>query len=137
MAELTGVMETALYVADMDRSVAFYSELFGFDVLVSDRRLTALRVCPGQVVLLFAKGGSTEPITGPGGVIPPHDGSGNLHMAFSIPASALADWERRLVDRAIDIESRVMWPRGGTSLYFRDPDDHVIELATPGVWPNY
>ncbi len=137
MPELTGVMETALYVADMDRSVAFYKELFGFDVIASDRRMTALSVCVGQVFLLFARGGSTKPITGPGGVIPPHDGSGNMHMAFSIPASALADWERRLVDRGIEIESRVTWSRGGTSLYFRDPDDHVIELATPGVWPNY
>ena len=29
------------------------------------------------------------------------------------------------------------WPRGGESLYFRDPDGHLVELATPGLWANY
>jgi catechol 2,3-dioxygenase-like lactoylglutathione lyase family enzyme len=35
------------------------------------------------------------------------------------------------------VESRVTWLRGGTSLYFRDPDGHSLEVATPGLWPNY
>ena len=26
---------------------------------------------------------------------------------------------------------------GGESLYFRDPDGHLLELVTPGLWPNY
>ncbi|MDF2970539.1 MAG: glyoxalase, partial [Microvirga sp.] len=42
-----------------------------------------------------------------------------------------------LGERKIPIESRVTWPRGGTSLYFRDPDGHVLELATPGLWATY
>jgi len=31
----------------------------------------------------------------------------------------------------------VKWSRGGESLYFRDPDDHLVELATPGIWATY
>ena len=30
-----------------------------------------------------------------------------------------------------------MATRGGESIYFRDPDGHVLELATPGLWPGY
>jgi catechol 2,3-dioxygenase-like lactoylglutathione lyase family enzyme len=37
----------------------------------------------------------------------------------------------------VEIISRMSWPRGGESLYFRDPDNHVLELATPGIWPIY
>jgi catechol 2,3-dioxygenase-like lactoylglutathione lyase family enzyme len=58
-------------------------------------------------------------------------------MAFSIEAADLDAWEQRLRDHGIAIESRVRWQRGGTSLYFRDPDGHLLELLTPGVWPIY
>jgi catechol 2,3-dioxygenase-like lactoylglutathione lyase family enzyme len=37
----------------------------------------------------------------------------------------------------VNIESRVKWPRGGESIYFRDPDDHLVELVTPGTWAIY
>ncbi|HEX5778765.1 MAG TPA: glyoxalase, partial [Xanthobacteraceae bacterium] len=37
----------------------------------------------------------------------------------------------------IELESRVDWPRGGKSIYFRDPDGHLLEFATPGLWANY
>ena len=29
------------------------------------------------------------------------------------------------------------WERGGQSIYFRDPDGHLVELATPGIWAIY
>jgi catechol 2,3-dioxygenase-like lactoylglutathione lyase family enzyme len=58
-------------------------------------------------------------------------------MAFSIAADELAAWEERFADANIAIEGRIKWPRGGESIYFRDPDGHVLELATPGLWPGY
>ena len=76
-------------------------------------------------------------VTLPGGVIPPHGGSGHLHFAFAIPAEDLRAWEQRLGEAGVKIESRVKWLRGGESLYFRDPDDHLVELATPGIWATY
>jgi catechol 2,3-dioxygenase-like lactoylglutathione lyase family enzyme len=73
----------------------------------------------------------------PGGTIPPHDGHGPVHIAFSIAAEERAAWEARLTKAAVAIEGRTNWPRGGESLYFRDPDGHLLELATPGLWPGY
>jgi catechol 2,3-dioxygenase-like lactoylglutathione lyase family enzyme len=73
----------------------------------------------------------------PGGVIPPHDGSGRLHVGFAIDRGELPEWEAHLTANAVAIESTVDWPRGGRSLYFRDPDGHLLELLTPGVWPVY
>jgi len=60
-----------------------------------------------------------------------------MHFAFSVPADDLPAWERRLEENGIAIESRVTWPRGGRSVYFRDPDGHLGELVTPGCWAIY
>jgi catechol 2,3-dioxygenase-like lactoylglutathione lyase family enzyme len=73
----------------------------------------------------------------PGGVIPPHDSHGQSHLAFAIAAADLDAWRRRLAEQGIPVESTVTWPLGGTSLYFRDPDGHLVELATPGIWPTW
>jgi catechol 2,3-dioxygenase-like lactoylglutathione lyase family enzyme len=87
--------------------------------------------------LLFVQGESNETVALPGGTIPPHDGGGRVHVAFAIPAQDLAAWETRLTENNVALEGRTRWPRGGTSVYFRDPDGHLLELATPGLWATY
>ena len=134
MPILDGVLETALYVDDLKRSTQFYQDIFRLEVLAADDRFCAFNVAGRQVLLLFRKGGTTTPIATPAGVIPPHDGSGHLHFAFSIPAAELPGWEQWLQGKGVEIESKVRWPEGGVSLYLRDPDGHLVELATPGVW---
>ncbi len=137
MPTLNGVLETALYVEDLDRAARFYRDVFRLEVIEADQRLCAFNVAGRQVLLLFLKGGTSTPVAIPGGIIPPHDGSGHLHVAFSIPASELPAWEKWLQENDLKIESRVRWPEGGVSLYLRDPDGHLVELATPGVWSIY
>lgn len=111
MPGVTGVVETALYVDDLERS--------------------------GQ---LFKKGGSTQPSPMHGGVIPPHDGCGTLHPAFAISPDESEPWKRHLEEKGVALESQVHCgddhPQGD-SLYLRDPDGHLIELVTPGCWPIY
>lgn len=137
MPRLGGILETALYVSDLDTSRDFYQRVFGFEQFLRDERMCALGV-PGQgVLLLFVRGGSAQPSQTPQGTIPAHDGRGTLHLAFSIPRGELEAWEAHLTAIGVAIESRITWPRGGTSLYFRDPDQHSLEVATPGLWPNW
>jgi catechol 2,3-dioxygenase-like lactoylglutathione lyase family enzyme len=135
--KLNAVLETALYVKDLERSVTFYKTIFEFEPISSSERLCALNVSNQQVLLLFLKGASTAATVSSGGIIPPHDGDGELHLAFSIAASELEQWENWLIENGIEIESKVKWTRGGTSIYFRDPDQHSLELATPGLWTIY
>ena len=137
MPALNGVLETALYVEDLPRSVHFYRTVLELEPMVVDERFCALNVAGRQVLLLFKKGASTQPMPRPGGVIPAHDGSGELHMAFAIDRAELERWEASLRAKGVAIESRVTWEQGGVSIYFRDPDRHLIELATPGIWSIY
>ena len=136
-ARITSILETCLHVTDIQRSSGFYENLFGFRRMASDARFCAFDVAPGCVFLLFQQRGTLEPVNLAGSVIPPHDGSGHLHMAFSIATEDLDAWRQHLQSNGIAIESEVRWEAGSHSLYFRDPDQHLIELATPGIWPNY
>lgn len=132
-----GVLETCLYVEDMARARRFYEDVLGFRTMLADNRLTVYDAGPASALLLFKRGATTEPVYTRGGTIPPHNGSGALHIALAIPAESLEAWRRHLVDRGVGLESEVRWPAGGISLYFRDPDHQLVELATPGLWPNY
>ena len=134
---LSQVLETSLYVADLERARAFYEDVMGLRPMMQDTRLTAYPVGPGSVLLLFQQGTTGRPAPTPGGVIPPHDGTGRLHYAFAISVAALQAWRTHLSNHSVAIESEVNWPRGGCSLYFRDPDGNLVELATPGLWDNY
>jgi catechol 2,3-dioxygenase-like lactoylglutathione lyase family enzyme len=129
-----GVLETALYVQDLAASQAFYERVLGCVELMREGRLHALRIPGDQVLLLFAIGRSMNPTEAPGGRIPPHDGRGQLHLAFEIARGQISSWRTRLRDLEITIESEVECPRGGHSIYFRDPDNHLIELVSRDCW---
>ncbi len=134
---LGGVLETSLYVADLDRAREFYQRVFGLEAFCHDARMCALGVAPGQVLLLFRHGTTTTPAPVPCGFIPPHGATGPAHLCFAIPLNELSAWQAHLARHAIPVESRITWQRGSTSLYFRDPDGHSLEVATPGLWPNF
>ena len=137
MPRLGRVLETALYSDDLHRASVFYTEVLGATPLHQDDRLVALDSGGGSVLLLFRRGASSEGASLPEGFIPPHDGAGPAHIAFAIEGDDLQAWEARLASAGVAVESRIRWPRGGRSLYFRDPDGHSVELATPGVWEIY
>jgi catechol 2,3-dioxygenase-like lactoylglutathione lyase family enzyme len=126
-----GILESSLYVADVALAAQFYQKIFGFRV-ISDfgERGCAMKAGNRQVLLLFKKGASRN-------ITSPHDGDGELHLAFAIHADDLAGWESWLDQNGIAVEEKRTWESGGHSLYFRDPDRHLIEVATPGTWSIY
>lgn len=131
------VLETALDCDDLAKSAVFYTTLLDVTPMVTVERLVAIDAGEGTVLLLFQRGASAEKVQLPGGVVPPHDAGGPGHLAFAIDAADIATWEARLAELGIAIESRVTWERGGFSIYFRDPDNRSVELASPGIWPSY
>lgn len=134
MPNVHGILETALSVADVQRSAAFYRRLFHFETLFESERLIALDVAGRNVLLLFKAGATGEPFATPGGIIPGHGASGASHFAFSIAAEDAPAWQRELESAGVAVESIVTWPIGAISLYIRDLDGHLVELITPGFW---
>ena len=119
---LDGILETAIYVDDVDRAVAFYREVLGLDVVDTSERLTALLAGPRQLLLVFRRGASMRlPLT-------PHDASGHQHVAFPIPSTALDAWEAWFRERGVTVVEKKQWDRGGTSLYF------TIPMGTCSSW---
>jgi catechol 2,3-dioxygenase-like lactoylglutathione lyase family enzyme len=126
-----GILESSLYVNDVPRSIHFYQEILGFRVIKDfGERGCAMDAGAGHVLLLFKKGSSRS-------VQSPHDGDGELHVAFAIASDELSAWESWLQTKGIALEEKRNWELGGWSLYFRDPDRHLLEVVTPGTWSIY
>lgn len=137
MPRIDRIVETAIYVADLQRSAEFYRRVFGFGTLLESERLIALDVGGQSVLLLFLAGATSEPYATPGGVIPSHAGSTQGHLAFAIAAEEVQPWKSRLAAEGVPVESTVDWPGGAHSIYLRDPDNTLLELITPGFWAIY
>jgi catechol 2,3-dioxygenase-like lactoylglutathione lyase family enzyme len=137
MPTVQGILETALYARDPQAAAEFYKRLFGFGTLLDSDRLVALDVAGKNVLLLFKAGVTGGPFRTPGGTIPSHTGIGGGHFAFAITPEDVEPWQAHLRSKDVPVESVVTWPGGAKSLYFRDPDDNLVELITPGFWANY
>ncbi len=135
MPRLNGILETSIYVDDLSRAQRFYEDVLELRPVFSDGRLTAYDVGGRSILLVFQRGSSIETVTVPGGTIPGHDGAGPSHCAFAISTEELPIWKERLNERGVPLEGCMDWPQGGKSIYFRDPDGHLLEFATPGLWP--
>ncbi|UVO51441.1 VOC family protein [Sphingomonas sp. SUN019] len=133
---IAGLLETALYVDDMARSAGFFRDVIGLTVMLETGRLTAFDAGHGGVLLVFARGESTADMVSDRGTVAGHDGRGPLHMAFAIAEQDYDAWRAHLTAADVPLRGEMRWPAGGRSLYFEDPDGHVLEVATPGLWAN-
>ena len=134
---IAGILETAVYCDDLERAHRFYAGVLGLPRLLDTPRMMTYAAAPGQVLLVFRRGMTREDSDSPGGTVPGHHSEGPAHFAFAIAADRYDDWKDRLTRCGIAIISEVAWPKGGRSFYFHDPDGNVLEMATPGLWPNY
>ena len=112
-----------LYVQDVDRSVDFYSRVFGFEVVSRIRNFAAfMRAADGDNhhdLGLFA--------VGPQAPRPPRGSTGLYHLAWEVPAiEDLADAEQVL--RAAGALGGASDHGVSKSLYGADPDGNEFEI---------
>jgi catechol 2,3-dioxygenase-like lactoylglutathione lyase family enzyme len=134
---IRGVLEAPVYVDDLDAAHRFYGEVLGLERVLDTPRMLTYAVAPGEVLLVFRRGMTRDDSDSPGGIVPGHHSEGPAHFAFAIAAEDYEVWKSYLETAGVAIVSEVTWPPGGRSLYFRDPDGNVVEMATPGLLPNY
>lgn len=124
------VVETALYATDLAAMKAFYLDVLGLKLLAeAPARQVFFQVGQSSVLLIFHPAATLAD-----GDFPSHGATGPGHVALGIPVAELDAWRDHLKAHGIEIEKELTWPRGGRSLYFRDPANNLVELITPGVW---
>lgn len=118
-----------MWATSNGRSIS-YRTTFGFEEIGRDPERPVILRVGRDVLLLF----HAETARIPSGGIPAKEATGDMHVAFKTTPDSLDAWRTHLRSLGIPIETEVEWPRGGRSLYIRDPDRHSIELVTRGIW---
>lgn len=128
MPSFNQIKETCLYVEDLSRTEAFYHGKLGLEVIVSVQSSHIFFRAGASVLLCFISERSKVQTN-----LPSHYASGHIHFAFEIEQDAYEACKQTIISKNISIEHEENWGKL-KSFYFRDPDDHLVEVVMKGVW---
>lgn len=164
LPQLMHIIETILYTKDIERARHFYGHILQLTPLPSMSSPRSQGYQLGQTnLLIFALGKTTEDLVSdesrPDMIVPRHGPTENIlkvlldgteapvgaaseslrqHFCFATNTEEdVKQWEQYLAAQNVPILSRMEWERGGYSVYFEDPDGHVGEILSRGLWPNW
>ncbi len=129
------VLESCLYAADLAAAARFYEDVLLLTPFArAEGRHVFFRCGPGMFLLFAPAVTATAPGAVGGVPVPAHGAHGPGHVAFAVADDAIDAWRARLAAHAVPLEAEITWPRGGRSLYVRDPAGNSVELASPSIW---
>ena len=132
---IEGVLETCLYAADLAAAERFYAGVLGLPVFARVAERHVFFRCGDAMLLVFDPERTASAPGEVGGVpVPAHGAHGAGHVCFRIAADQIGAWRDRFERAGIAIEAEIAWPRGGSSLYVRDPAGNCVELAPASIW---
>ena len=132
---ISRILEACLYATDLDAAERFYVDVLGLErYSAMPGRHVFFRCGAGMFLVFNPARTSGEPSLVGGALVPAHGATGPGHVAFAVADADIPGWRARLGAMAVPIESEVQWPRGGRSLYLRDPAGNCVELASPKLW---
>src|ERR1700731_290208 len=112
--KIEGVIETAIYVNDLQATEHFYGTILGLAVIANEPgRHVFFQAGDASVLLAFVAESTAQ-----GDRLPAHGATGPGHFALGIDAGLYDAWRDLLCSRGVAIEKQVEWPRGGKSIYF-------------------
>jgi catechol 2,3-dioxygenase-like lactoylglutathione lyase family enzyme len=131
----SAILESALYVTDLDAAEKFYTDVLGLDLLGKvDGRHLFFRCGDGVLLIFNAEATKVPPAPDAKLKVPPHGTVGDGHLCFAASADEIVRWKAHIEQKKIAIESEFDWPQGGRSIYIRDPSGNSIEFAEPRIW---
>ncbi|MEQ1941438.1 VOC family protein [Mesorhizobium sp. VNQ89] len=131
----SAILESALYVTDLDAAEAFYRDVIGLERIAKvDGRHVFFRCGQGILLLFDAEATRHAPPPDAKLPVPPHGTVGQGHLCFAATAAEIEAWKATLEAHGVAIEADFEWPSGGRSIYFRDPSGNSIEFAEPRIW---
>jgi catechol 2,3-dioxygenase-like lactoylglutathione lyase family enzyme len=109
-----GLLETVLYVANLDAAERFYTEVLGLTLVSRDAdRHVFFRSARDMFLVFNPEATTTQEVFVNAARIPPHGTHGPGHAAFRVHEAELPAWRERLRTAGVEIVSEVTWPQGG------------------------
>lgn len=130
----SAILESALYVTDLDAAEEFYRDVLGLEFIAKLDGRHAFFRCGEGILLLFVADATEQPPLNPAMPVPPHGSRGPGHLCFRASGNEIEAWRAKLEKASIAIEADFRWPSGGRSIYFRDPSGNSLEFAEPVIW---
>ncbi|MHC2991188.1 glyoxalase [Pontibacter sp. HJ8] len=127
--EIKKIKETCLYVTDLERTRSFYEKKLGLNVIGEVKGRHVFFRTGTSVLLCFI-----AEVSAKAGTLPPHYGTGHLHLAFEVAPEEYESWKEKVRNSGIPVEQEYDWGKGFFSFYFRDPDQHLLEIVMEGMW---
>ena len=129
MSEIEAIVETAIYVDDLDAAEAFYRDVLGLEVIGKEAgRHVFFRVGDG-VLLAFDPEATLR-----GDMLPPHGARGPGHFALGVRAEALDEWRRRLEGHGVAVEKEVDLAQGRAVALLPGPGGQLGRAGHAGLW---
>lgn len=128
------ILESALYVDDLDAAEAFYGGVLGFPLIGREPGRHLFFRAGAGVLLIFDPRATERPDPGATLAVPAHGARGPGHLCLRADPPGIAAWRERLEAAGVAVEAEVAWPQGGRSVYFRDPAGNSLEVAEARIW---
>ncbi len=131
---LDGILETAIYAADLDAAEAFYGGVLGLEKVTRQANRHLFYRCGPGILLIFNPAETAKPVPAGALPVPSHGASGPGHVCFRVRGEQMDGIVERLQAANVSVESDFLWPNGARSIYFRDPAGNSLECAEPRLW---
>ncbi|WP_375560419.1 VOC family protein [Bernardetia sp. OM2101] len=123
------IKETCLYITDLDKTEEFYHKKLELPIISRKENAFIFFRVGSDVLLCFMNEYAKNQET-----LPPHFANGKIHFAFEVKTEDYQTWKDKMKELEIKITHEQEWKNNLLSFYFEDPDGHVLEIVSEGIW---